>query len=594
MSSIKTGITVLCAFALGLVPVVAMAAELPPVPPPAGETINVTGFEDTDVPDVQNCIASADPAYDIECPTLREAVMYANGSLLPSMDTINLPAGTYTLATVGTDEVFAACVDGDANAPAVTNTPDASIGDLDITDSVIINGAGPDTTIVEWPLGAVEADRVFHVYNATGDVFADFNGLRVSNGMLLEEFLCQGPPTTLDPPPDPELPTAWVGRRAGGGIAIGPAANTVLDDPNIAGDENSAGRGGSQKPGDPGGEIGGTYTVTLTEVVLDTNLSDGDGGGLYNSGPLTANRIGIIGNISGTNGGGIYNEGMTLIDTAVIQDNQSEGGGGMFATGNPAVPVDILNSTFSGNQAIGGGAISGRVVPINITNSTISGNTGVDVGGGIYSNGVVALVHATIVDNRAVGAEAFGGAGINVFNSGLVSVTLIDTLLSNNTAGSGLEGPPRGANCGCTGNQPDCILDAPARKIMTLGYNLSDDTSCNLDAAGDLQEGIDPKIGPLANNGGLTMTHKLLTGSPAINSGFVVAGITTDQRGKKRDKKPDIGAYEVTLLVGGGGGGGGGCSMRTAQPASVDPLFALMLLVSMAWIGTGRLQKRRA
>jgi hypothetical protein len=592
MSSTRRGITILGAVVIGTTTLLAMAVEEPPVPPPAGETINVTGFADTAEPDVQNCMASADLAYDIECPTLREAVMYANGSLLPSMDTINLPAGTYTLSTVGVDEVFAACVDGDADAPAVTNIPDAGTGDLDITDSVIINGAGPDRTVVEWPQGAAEADRVFHVYNATGDVFADFNGLRVSHGMLLEEFLCQGPPTTLEPPPVPELPTAWVGRRAGGGIAVGPAANTVLDDPNITGDENSAGRGGSQKPGDPGGEIGGTYTVTLTEVVLDTNMSDGDGGGLYNSGPLTANRIGIIGNISGTNGGGIYNEGMTLIDTAIVQDNQSEGGGGIFATGNPDVPVDILNSTFSGNQAVGGGAISGRVVPINVTNSTISGNTGVDVGGGIYSNGVVALAYVTIADNRAIGAEAFGGAGINVFNSALASVTLIDTLLSNNTAGSGVEGPPRDANCGCTGNQPDCVLDAPARKIMTLGFNLSDDTSCNLDAVGDQTEGIDPMIGPLADNGGLTMTHKLLAGSLAIDNGIAIEGITTDQRGYTRGRKPDIGAYEVSLVYA-GGGGGGGCSMRTAATASVDPLLALMLLSSAAWIGSGRRQKSR-
>ena len=30
---------------------------------------------------------------------------------------------------------------------------------------------------------------------------------------------------------------------------------------------------------------------------------------------------------------------------------------------------------------------------------------------------------------------------------------------------------------------------------------------------------IDPKIGPLANNGGSTLTHALLAGSPAINAG---------------------------------------------------------------------------
>jgi hypothetical protein len=128
--------------------------------------------------------------------------------------------------------------------------------------------------------------------------------------------------------------------------------------------------------------------------------------------------------------------------------------------------------------------------------------------------------------------------------------------------------------------------------IQTLGYNLSDDDSCNLDAVGDQPQGIDPRIGPLADNGGPTMTHALLAGSPAINNGVVVAGITTDQRGYRRDSKPDIGAYEVSL-VSGGGGGGGGCSMRTAQPGSLDPLLAVTLLASAAWVGARRWQKIR-
>jgi len=133
---------------------------------------------------------------------------------------------------------------------------------------------------------------------------------------------------------------------------------------------------------------------------------------------------------------------------------------------------------------------------------------------------------------------------------------------------------------------------APDRLIQTSGYNLSDDTSCNLDAVGDRPEGIDPGIGPLVDNGGPTMTHALLAGSPAIDNGVGIAGITTDQRGYQRDTQPDIGAYEVSLVSdGGGGGGGGGCSMRITESASADPLLALMLLVSMAWYAKGRCKK---
>jgi hypothetical protein len=220
----RRGRIALGALIMGITAVMAIAAEEPPVPPPAGEVINVTGVIEPIEPDVLNCGPSLANPLEVDCPTLREAVMYANANrkdLEPTQDTINLPAGTYTLTIAGADETFAACVDGAANPPVVTNTPDASVGDLDITDSLIINGAGPDTTIVEWAVDAVEADRVFHVYDPLLTVFAEFNGIRVSNGMLLEQVLCQGPPTALDPPPAEPLPTLWVGRRAGGGIAVG-------------------------------------------------------------------------------------------------------------------------------------------------------------------------------------------------------------------------------------------------------------------------------------------------------------------------------------------------------------------------------------
>jgi hypothetical protein len=529
-----------------------MAAD-EPEPPPAGEIIKVLGFGDAAVPDVLNCMASADPDFDIECPTLREAVMYANSSAEPSMDTIMLSAGTYTLTTTGADEVFPSCEDlptpTEQNPPEFTNVPDASIGDLDITESLIIQGAGADLTIVEWGDWGAGPDpalteRVFHVYNPTEDVFAEFHGLQVANGLLLKQYLCEGPDTDVDPLPPEPLPTEWWGIRAGGGIAVGAAANTVLHDPNVTGDENSAGRGGGLPPDDPGGVIKGEYIVTLNEVVILSNWSDGDGGGLYNAGPLTAYRVGLIANHSGTNGGGLYNEGNTLFDTMVIEDNDAEGGGGIFVTGNPGIPVEIHNSTISYNDAIGGGGISGRVVPVRIVNSTISSNSGFDVGGGLYSNGSFELVHVTIAYNRArlvFSSADFGGAGINLFNSGNAGVTMIDTLVAHNTMEPD-GGEPSSSNCGCTGGENNCI-DGD-RNIETLGYNLADDTSCNMNWIGDI-ENVDAMIGPLADNGGLTETHALLAGSPALGAGIKIADLDFDQRGLPREDPPDIGALEA-------------------------------------------------
>src|SRR5262245_35130007 len=60
--------------------------------------------------------------------SLREAITCAN--LSPGADTINVPAGTYTLTITGSDE--------DANAT----------GDLDVTDDLTILGGDAATTII--------------------------------------------------------------------------------------------------------------------------------------------------------------------------------------------------------------------------------------------------------------------------------------------------------------------------------------------------------------------------------------------------------------------------------------------------------------
>jgi hypothetical protein len=59
----------------------------------------------------------------------------------------------------------------------------------------------------------------------------------------------------------------------------------------------------------------------------------------------------------------------------------------------------------------------------------------------------------------------------------------------------------------------------------------------------------DPKLGPLANNGGRTLTMSLLPGSPAIDAADPAGAPATDQRGIARPVGPasDIGAFEYGL-----------------------------------------------
>jgi len=81
--------------------------------------------------------------------------------------------------------------------------------------------------------------------------------------------------------------------------------------------------------------------------------------------------------------------------------------------------------------------------------------------------------------------------------------------------------------------------------VTSSGNNLDDGSTCAFNNAGD-KVNTDPLLGPLQDNGGPTLTHALLSGSPAINQGKNSFCPATDQRGLTRPSTAcDIGAYEV-------------------------------------------------
>ena len=87
----------------------------------------------------------------------------------------------------------------------------------------------------------------------------------------------------------------------------------------------------------------------------------------------------------------------------------------------------------------------------------------------------------------------------------------------------------------------------------------------------------DPKLGPLADNGGLTRTRALLTGSSALDAGKAAGAPAEDQRGVSRPQESgyDIGAYEYAPPS---SGGGGGCGIGPVPPAGVFLLVIPLLL----------------
>jgi len=491
-------------------------------------------------------------------------------------DTISLMAATYTLSLGGLDEAAS----GVAASAVLSNVPDASVGDLDLMKSVKIIGAGSATTKIEWDPAQTDptkTDRIFHIYTTNSATTNDdvvIQGVTLSGGKTFQVDL--GSDGTYN----------YYLRRAGGALALGPAAAIVKIDPTLTGSEN-ANAGGSGG----GGESAATataYTLSMSDVVIDGNSAQGDGGGAYIAAPTTITNAVFSNNTSSTNGGGIYNEANTTITNSTFSGNTSEGGGGLFATGSNT--VTIKGSTFSGNTAVGGGAMTSRSgVTINLVNSTISGNTGSDVGAGLYTNGAMNLNFVTIAKNICNADSPNAGSGINTFPSGSGTITLKNVLLQGNLAGSDPLNKTL-ANCGKTGS---------GVTVTSQGHNLSSDTSCNTTSVLWLhdtsdQNNVDPKIGALAlNSPGTTETHALLAGSPALGAGLAGTGVTVDQRGIARDATPDIGAYEVptpgSIVPPFSSGGGGGCTMN--PNAQFDGGLLAMLAAAMGGL---MLRRRRS
>jgi hypothetical protein len=248
-------------------------------------------------------------------------------------------------------------------------------------------------------------------------------------------------------------------------------------------------------------QIGSGETVTISGLTIRNGHDDNIGGGIDNEGgaaltitnsTLSANTAGSVNNPA-VAGGGIYNSGTLTIVNSTFSANTAGGisgaGGGIYNGGT----VTIINSTFSGNTAIKGAGVhnAGTATTVTITNSTFSGNAASAYGGACFNGGTLQIANSTLGGN-----SAFIGGGILVVGP----LQIGNTILNRGDSGAN--------------------IDSFGKVTVTsLGYNLSsDDAGGFLIAPGD-QINTDPVLGPLQDNGGLTFTHALLPGSPAIDAG---------------------------------------------------------------------------
>jgi hypothetical protein len=276
--------------------------------------------------------------------------------------------------------------------------------------------------------------------------------------------------------------------------------------------------------------------VTLSGLTL-TNGGPGEiGGGIYNLGTLTLSNSTLSSN-SGSYGGGIDNEGtLTLISSTLSGNRSTFDGGGIFNRGQ----LTLISSTLSGNMANfggGGGIYSNNT--LKLISSTLSGNMAAENGGGIDNHGFATVTNATITANRADADFNNTGQGGGIFSpAGGTLLLLRNTIVAGNFRGAA--------------SARDDVKGAVGPSAFNLvgdGTGLAgiSNNDANGNLVGTALAPIDPRLGPLQDNGGPTQTHALLPGSPAIDRGLAPGlAPAADQRGAGRSGPPDIGAFEFT------------------------------------------------
>jgi len=493
------------------------------------------------------------------------------------------PAATLTVLNCDDDgagslrEAFALAVSGDLidltslSCSTITLTSGAlATGANDLT----LNGPGAD-------LLAIDGNNQDRIIDHAGTGTLTLNALALRNGMYDGTSTVYGEAdggcvlstggVTLDG-------VAMDHCSAIGGWVTGGAIRASyivrLTDSTITGTTATATRTGFSAGAYGGVIYGGVaylYGSTISDASItvtgtETAFSGSVGGGILTFGGvvLTDSTVtGVSMSVSApkdayAEGGGIAARNAIILINSTVSNNSVTGtpgaglsgnytyrsairGGGLYIGRTPegtAIPATITNSTISGNSALvigdpgaytyngGGGILAHGQRVVTITNSTVSGNSAALNGGGLYGHnfGAFALANATITDNTAQTGGGIVDAGTRTSYD---LVTNSSIIAGNHTLGD------------------------PANDIETI-HTITGANNLIASANVALPDGTltgDPMLAPLANNGGATLTHALLAGSPAIDAGNNAASLDTDQRGegyvRVSGAAADIGAFEA-------------------------------------------------
>jgi hypothetical protein len=347
---------------------------------------------------------------------------------------------------------------------------------------------------------------------------------------------------------------------------------------------------------------GGIYanTATIVNSTIEGNHVDADStayGGAIDVYPGTLDLLNskITGNEAQTthsyvSGGGVYATNMT-VTLSTIADNHAESnadsawGGGIYVGRSflgveSTIADNTTQSSSSSSTAIGGGVVSVDAGGVELVYSTVSNNKATctqsgcsALGGGVATAGpsadTVSIINSTVSGNSVDAGDDGGGGGVYIGNNKALiaegaTIAFNQTSSTNSSSGGGVEtsSPAFGAsvvnntiiaqNTMASGQLNDAGTIGGLQNVISGSNSIIPNPDSSVFMFVTNLGTSDPKLKPLAYNGGSTMTHAIDATSPAFDAGAIDdATPACDQRGfgfyRAVGANVDIGAFEANL-----------------------------------------------
>ncbi len=489
-------------------------------------------------------------------------VLQVNAGVTASFSNLTITGGRGSasgggLLNNGTATLTDCAISGNAIAgTAVDGAGLSSIGTLTLTDCTMTGNTLNETGATNavglggaglWSGGTATLTGCTVSGNSVTETGADYQAAGGGGGGLL---VAGGTATMTDCTVSGNSVTVnYVSADFGGGGLFVSSGTATLMNTTVSG--NSVG-------GTAGGKSGGGLriragaTLTLAECTVSGNTSGLSGGGLFNQGTATMTDCTVSGNSASNSGGGLVDQGTLTLTGCTVSGNVATNNGGGLNCNIPTSDIlTLADCTVSGNSAgANGGGLNDVFGSITLTNCTVSGNSAT-TGGGLHANGVANLTNTIVAGNTASTAPDVAGGTVTsatlispgsgytsaptvtISGGGGTGATGHATLnydyvlsISIDNGGSGYTSPPTITLSG--GGGTGAAATANIGVIISLGNNLIGETDGSpavwdgSDLTGTAAAPLDPKLAPLADNGGPTQTMALSADSPAVNAGTAV------------------------------------------------------------------------